>query len=288
MAPYVICFTCLTRNRPSVFGIAFQIFTIGRICPIYFLLSILSVSNKISSRRVPLGVAKSILLAVSIGYMVPTVNMMLPLADTFARSNAIAIWQAVPVYCGVLTYILSKRGSGKLHYTSSVRSEMKRGDGKLSAIERAMPPRDQKYEDTFSEYAKDDVPYLKSAYLVAFVSCAIMHIGIIAYVALGFNAELSLYSVFLNLPGIFAEWDMADLPLAWSLLFKYDMWFYFAALFVYLLYTVWDVRKLGYVTDAQARKAWLGIVIGQVLVGPGAVYAGVWWWKEDVVAGLGH
>jgi hypothetical protein len=267
---------------------AMQLLTIGRTGPIFFLLGIYSTQNGISSRRVPIEVAKSILPAITLGFLIPSALMLLPLGDSFLRQNAIAYWQFVPAYCAALTTFLSRFGFQKVHYASTVKPEKKGKERKLSAFEHTMPKRNQDYEDSFSEYAKDDVPHLKSAYAVAFVVCTLMHVGILAYLALGLNPALTLSSVFLNLPSIFSDWDLLDPLLSWSILFKYDMWFYFASLFVYLMYTVWDLRRLGYVTNVQAAKALLAIVVGQVLVGPGAVYAGVWWWKEDVVASFGH
>lgn len=262
-----------------------QLLTISRIGLLYFILSIFFVSNGISSRRVPLEVAKKILPATSLGYFIPTALMILQLGDSFTRQDAIAIWKAATVYCAIIITVLLKPGSQKVNHESLFKSEKERTGGKVSTIERAMFPGDQAYEDLYPEYAKDDVPYLRSAYFVAFLMCAIMHIGTFAYLAIYSTSELNFFSVFLNLPGVLSDWD---LPLSWSIVYKYDMWFYFASLLVYLMYTVWDVRKLGYVTNVQAVKALVGILMGQILVGPGAVYAGVWWWKEGVVASLSH
>lgn len=52
------------------------------------------------------------------------------------------------------------------------------------------------------------------------------------------------------------------------------------------LYTVWDLRRRGYATTRAAGTAAAGLVLGQVLVGPGASYAGLWMWREGVLAGL--
>jgi len=55
---------------------------------------------------------------------------------------------------------------------------------------------------------------------------------------------------------------------------------------VYILYTIWDLGALGYVASAQAWKVALCAIVGQVILGPGAAYAGLWWWRENVLADL--
>ncbi|KAK7413086.1 hypothetical protein QQX98_008034 [Neonectria punicea] len=50
------------------------------------------------------------------------------------------------------------------------------------------------------------------------------------------------------------------------------------------LYSVWDLRRLGYIRSSQAVKAAVSVVVGEALVGSGATWAGLWYWREDKIA----
>lgn len=51
----------------------------------------------------------------------------------------------------------------------------------------------------------------------------------------------------------------------------------------YCLQNAFEMRKLGYATTRQAMSAMLIILLGTKMVGPIAVYAGTWHWREDVI-----
>ncbi len=42
----------------------------------------------------------------------------------------------------------------------------------------------------------------------------------------------------------------------------------------------------GYLATKQAVRVAFGIAAGQFLVGPGAVYVGVWYWREGLLSSL--
>lgn len=49
------------------------------------------------------------------------------------------------------------------------------------------------------------------------------------------------------------------------------------------LYNVFQMRKLSYTTTGECVSAMLKTVVVMVLVGPTAAYAGLWYWREDVI-----
>ncbi|KAJ7656534.1 FAD binding domain-containing protein [Mycena polygramma] len=51
------------------------------------------------------------------------------------------------------------------------------------------------------------------------------------------------------------------------------------------LYSVYELRRTGWATTKQAGLAAAAVLAGQVLVGPVATYAGLWYWREGVRAG---
>lgn len=54
------------------------------------------------------------------------------------------------------------------------------------------------------------------------------------------------------------------------------------------LYTIWDLRRRGNTTTREALWAAMGFLNASVFCGPGAGYAGLWYWRECVRGGLGR
>jgi hypothetical protein len=46
----------------------------------------------------------------------------------------------------------------------------------------------------------------------------------------------------------------------------------------------WDLKRSG-VDVRMLRVVWI-MLLGTMAVGPGAVSAGLWWWREEILAGL--
>lgn len=59
-----------------------------------------------------------------------------------------------------------------------------------------------------------------------------------------------------------------------------------ANVIAHCLQSTFELRKLGYATTRQAISAALTILLGTKMVGPVAVYAGMWYWRENVIHGL--
>lgn len=67
---------------------------------------------------------------------------------------------------------------------------------------------------------------------------------------------------------------------------QYDMAVSAAALIAYELFSVWKLRQMGYVTTRCAALAALGVAAGQLTIGPGATWAALWSWRENVLANV--
>ncbi|KAM0468358.1 hypothetical protein ACHAP7_011029 [Fusarium lateritium] len=50
------------------------------------------------------------------------------------------------------------------------------------------------------------------------------------------------------------------------------------------IYTIWNMRRLGYITTNETLLAVLFYAAGYVVVGPGAAWMGVWCWRENAFA----
>lgn len=57
---------------------------------------------------------------------------------------------------------------------------------------------------------------------------------------------------------------------------------------IFCLHTVWDLRRMGYITTREAGWAVLTFGLGLRTVGIGADYAGLWYWREGVLERAGH
>lgn len=239
-------------SMPVVFGIAYQLFGIGMVAPLYFLLSMYTGSRKIytrtTGRAIHSTVAKGLLPAVLLGYVIPALAMFIPHDSNISKQNTIAFWLASPVYVAGLTWVFSR------------------------VVERiSSKPTASLDWELFGN--KDLVP-LQAGYAMVIAATTATHLCSILYARS--NASVSL------VPTVGAVGENGGIY-DW---FKYNMVLYFAAILVWCLYSVFELRRLGYVTTEKAMKAAVAVLVGQVTVGPGATYAGLWAWREDVIASL--
>lgn len=239
-------------SMPSIFAI-YQLLGIGKVAPLYFLFSIYTTSRSVyartTGRPVPSHAAKVLLPALCLGYVIPTVLMFLPHKDSITQQNAIAFWQPSPLYVSLLAWA----GSKTMH-----------------ALRPTKPFDLEIFENR-------DLSYLQSGYAFCFFATAITHICVFLYA--GLTPSVSISQSFFGLHGF----DSIDISGFW----KYDMVLCFSSVAVWLLYSVFELRKIGYIATSTAFKAVGLTLISGVLMGPGATYAGVWAWRESVIASYG-
>lgn len=178
--------------------------------------------------------------------------MFLPYADPSVHQTMVALWQPFPVYVAALTW------------------------GIAAVIRRVSPTRPLHLE----MFEQKDLAPLQAAYSFAFGATALTHLASLFYISA--SPSLSVAEVFFSLPG--PSTPASEAAKSVFAFFKWDMVLCFAAVLVYCLYSVFELRRVGYVTTEQAVRAAALTVAAQVVVGPGAAYAGVWAWREGVVA----
>ncbi|KAF8169976.1 hypothetical protein K438DRAFT_222830 [Mycena galopus ATCC 62051] len=124
--------------------------------------------------------------------------------------------------------------------------------------------------NAFDVYKKADVKPLRTAYSVAFLLSACAHVML-------FFLPTSILS---------SIWAAAGSPLVEDpstlLAMESEFALFALATTLFSLYSVYELRRTGWATTKQALVAALAVVIGQPLVGPAAVYAAVWYWREGV------
>ncbi|EKG11619.1 hypothetical protein MPH_11112 [Macrophomina phaseolina MS6] len=245
-------------SLPVVFGAFYQLFGIAKVAPIYYLISIYTSSNilytRTTGRPIHSSVAKALLPALLIGFVLPTALMFLPYDDPSTHQIFVALWQPFPLYVAMLT-------------------------ATISALIRYLSPTEALDTEMFD---RKDLAPLSAAYAFAFCTTAATHLCTLVYLAS--SSTLSVASAFFNLqpPGL----PVTHPGKSVFAFFKWDMVLCFAAVFVWCLYSVFELRRVGYITTKQAVVAAVVTAVAQVVVGPGAAYVGLWAWREGVIAGL--
>ncbi|KAG7423091.1 FAD-dependent monooxygenase atmM [Fusarium oxysporum f. sp. raphani] len=248
---------------PSLFSVAMKSgATIARVAPVYAILSSFFGFENPPSRAVPLHVAKSLIPAITVGFLIPTIMALTPTPRVQAWENWCALWQLSPLLFNLLVGGISA------------------GIKKWKGEEKRDGERDM------SRYEAKDVSALQSVYTFAFAVQATAHIASLAY---GWNhPDVSLSKTFLDFPNIFkADWSLPSLSAKVATMLKFDMAFAVVGYLGSQLYSIWDLRRLGYVKTDEAIKAGVATLAGQWLVGSGATWAGLWYWRERKIATVG-
>ncbi|KAL7272110.1 hypothetical protein RUND412_005105 [Rhizina undulata] len=244
------------------FAILYQLYTIGSIAPVFYLLHFLQINgarihHRPNYRHVPLEYAKTLLPTLILGFLIPTILMYAPkslISDLRTRQLCTAIWQPFPLYVSfVHRYLTSWCSRDKL---------------KVHQNETALNTTDMKY--------------LRQTYLFAFAVSALTH-GWTNFVSVT-SADPAMHW---RRVWTLASWDI-DAPVTSPAegvqqFLLFDYYISFVAGIVWVLLAVADLKRSG-----KTQIGW-GSVVGAVaggwvLVGPGAVMVAAWAWREEVLA----
>ncbi|KAH8203527.1 hypothetical protein TruAng_002275 [Truncatella angustata] len=258
-------------SLPSLFTAGMQVQGIGRMAPIQAAFSALSSHELPTGRFVRPEVAMALIPALTLGYVIPTILALAPGNNIQSWQNWIALWQLAPPIFSTLTWAFSKALRWRITRDQSSSRDEAEETQKL---------------ESFDRYKTTDVPILQFVYKYAFALQATAHISILAY---AYSHDISLFRTFFNLPNIFKpEWNLVDLSSEINTFFKFDQLFATTAILASNLYSVWDLRRLGYIRTREAFNAAVGVFGGQALVGSGATWAALWYWREQVLSNLGQ
>jgi hypothetical protein len=209
-------------------------------------------------------VAKALLPALTLAFVVPAALMATSTWNTSIGRDWVLIWNAAPLLFAVFTLILSA-GLGRWQRWQELEKEPEKPH--------------------FERYHNHDVPFLKSAYAFAIAVQATVHLAMLGY--LWVHSGKSITAIVLGFTESPAgNGSLAEAASRLASSFKHDTVAAFVAVVAANMYSVWDLRRLGYITTYAAVKAVLGVLGGQVVLGPGATWATLWYWREDVLAGF--
>ena len=246
-------------SLPIVFNIGMQVQGISKIFPLYALFSAFQSEQNPVDRAVRLEVARSLIPALILSIITP---VTLPIGSTFNQRNRQDWIQVSPPLFSALTAVFSSRKW------------------------RRRRPKGEEQSDKHSEwYSTDDIPILKSIYYLAFAIQGTVHLITLAYMC--FHPDPSLSKALLMLANpLKRDGSSATLSEIVFTSFNYDLVLSIIAIGSHNLYSVWGLRRQGYISSSRATKAAVAVVLGQVFFGSGATWAGLWSWREDVISGV--
>lgn len=248
------------RCSTSFWGFLYQCVGIGLVGPLYYL-CYLSASADDNywwplSRRMPTAYAKSILPAMVLGYLIPTIAMHIPYSDTRLTEVAMIIWQPSPIYINILLALFSR-------------------------IYERFYPEPKPTPDAANPLP--DISSLNLIYAISFLIGTLAHASFLHALFSSPNLLLTLKQLFL--PLLFFKTPPSPLPFDTSMhsFWQYDFLLFFAATLIFCVVAVWDLKRVGR-TRVSLVNAVVGIMLGTVGVGPAAMFVAVWAWREGVMA----
>lgn len=257
-------------SLPCFFTTGMQLLGLGRIAPIHAVVNAFQGHEQPPGRFVRPEVAQALIPALTAAYIIPTaVAMAQQRSAVLDWKRYLTLWHLAPPLVSALTWVFSK-----------CIWSLRRRRASPSGTKEGEPAPEPEY---FEHYTPTDVPILQRVYKYAFAIQGTMHVATLVYSC--YSAEFPLSTAF---PSPTSMASLSQLGSQAATFITVDQVFATVAILASSLYTVWDLRRLGYVKTQEACKAAAGVVLGNVLVGSGATWAGLWYWREKVLSSLGR
>ncbi|KAK9775097.1 putative FAD binding domain protein [Seiridium cardinale] len=229
-----------------------QIQTIGRVAPIHAAIRAVQAYELTPGCHVLPEVAKALMPVLILNY------------------NCLAFWPLLSPLFSSLTWVFSRGLRWWQAHVQPVKVEKKETAGE-----------EPEYLD---RYKAIDVPVPQSVYKYAFILQAIAHVAVVGY---SYSKRISPANIVLGLPSLINKtWELSNICLEVATFFKFDQVFAAAASIASNLYSIWDLTRLGYIKTQKALGAAVIVIAGQLSVGSGATWAGLWYWREGVLFSL--
>ncbi|KAK7225424.1 hypothetical protein V2G26_013427 [Clonostachys chloroleuca] len=254
---------------PILFWVAYKMKGLGSATSLYFIFHMALGNSTIIGLPVPSSAAKAATLALFIVYIVATALLVVSNFKEQSIRISFDFLQSVPVYTGVLTALFTAYSrSNSIEGLKHSQSTLKEGASDKSAV---------------VGMRNLDIVYLNRFYILLYVSLGTIHLGTVIFAAVQLKGHFSGILQSSDLPFLRSMPDASEgayLQLIWDLIFTS------ASLFIFLLHTVWNLRGMGYISTLHAFKATMMVLVGQIIAGPGATYAALWHWRENLLSGL--
>lgn len=239
-----------------------------------------------SSRKVDPDVVRAVLPATLAGHVVPALLMGYVLGPTMTFTN-VARSPYSPQSIACHAFLWSPLTVPVLAYGLAAVRRWSRERANLRAPSGARKARHE-MDESYTIGGKPDISALRAAYTDLVSIQAAGHVVAVASLAAqawalwGQLTEMAPDATALTKAKAVLNWVLEPMSFTRPELLALSA----AAMATFGLYTAWDLRRRGYTTSREAKRAAAGFVVGQVLIGPGASYAGLWRWREGVLAQL--
>ncbi|CCT63537.1 uncharacterized protein FFB20_03024 [Fusarium fujikuroi] len=259
--------TNTAQHSSSVFIIIFQVAAVGRIVPIYHLISacehiLWGSIDTITDRSIDGEVVKSFIPGIIFGYIIPTALMLGPFEDKTAWQKVIALWQGVPLYVVLFTTVLST--ALRKHRVRNASNPPE------SEISKKNQNPDKRESDTHS--------LLRCVYIAGTATTALIHLYVLCRISRTSNLRLSDVFGSIGASDISPSEPADKICTFW----QRDMLLNAASVLVNSVYRILDLRFLGYITNKEALTTSVAVLISQPVFGPAAAHIGFLGWREEV------
>ncbi|SCV58308.1 related to hydroxylase [Fusarium fujikuroi] len=255
----------LLTSFSSIFGIMYQLKGIGRIAPLYHLISVCesvfcgSVAPT-TDRHIDKEVVEASVPGITLGYIIPTALMLWPLKNKATWQMFTALWQPFPVCVSIITAGLSIFLRGQ-----------KVRDTQHKTSKESQCPRKRKAE-THS--------LLRSVYMVGTAATALVHIYTLYRTAS--SPSLSFSGVFGSIRYIVSGASPSDPSDRIHVFLQRDMFLNAVSVLANSFYRTLTLRRLGYITSKEALTASLAALVAQPVLGPAATHIAFLGWREEM------
>jgi hypothetical protein len=250
---------------PILISCAIQLQGIARVAAVHTILLPLFGHAVPTGRPVSTAVANSLLPSIVVGYIVPALLFTMPDPARSWEWSA-PIWQLSPILFNILVRVL----------TAALERRRMRGLSSSSAAQA---------DALIAAYHHKDIRPLRRAYQVAFGVQASA-----AFAVLIHTGASPLAILFQDLHGFlgFSDRASAETPelLLTPAIFGHNLAVMAVVVLCSNLYSVWDLRRVGYIRTSTAAMAAAFVMTGWLVVGPGATWAGLWYWREMILSTL--
>ncbi|KAG5760045.1 hypothetical protein H9Q72_011842 [Fusarium xylarioides] len=256
----------LFTSFSSIFSTIYQLKAVGRIAPLYHLISVCesvfggSISP-VTDRLIDKEVVESFVPGIALGYIVPTALMLWPFKNKATWQRFTALWQPFPVYVGLITTGLS----------TILRERRDRDTPQHKHLKESQSPRKRNAET---------VSLLRSVYAVGTVATALVHMYMLYRTASSPN--LSFSGVFGSIRYLVSGASPPDPSDKIHVFLQRDMFLNAVSVLANSIYRTLDLRRLGYITNKEALTTSLAVLVAQPVLGPAATHIAFLGWREEM------